>query len=376
MRDKLYDLLPWLLGCCIAVVLIKSFSSSQTKFEEAALGEETSSYMATEGGYPIHAGGIKKSTDSLLLSGWEKRGKKPVIFFLGNSQTHGVNRMKADDVNVIKMLHDRNASSGTDVMANSIPNGNLQEFYLLYAHYAERLPVKALFVPVFMDDLRETGIREFFFSDLVEIPTSILEDSSDISGKVRAGITALQQEESATGDMAALDQTVQASSEAYLNESLNHNWPAWGQREQIRGNIFMSLYQLRNTAFQITPQTKRKMVKGTYNDNLNALDALLRFAQQEGTRVVVYIPPLRNDVEPPYAVQEYEAFKKEVNEICGRNKAEFVNLENTVPGPQWGMKASTNTSGKPEYDFMHFTAEGHRLLAEALFPLLKPDASK
>ena len=66
-------------------------------------------------------------------------------------------------------------------------------------------------------------------------------------------------------------------------------------------------------------------------------------------------------------VSFYNNFKKEIKDIAEEYKIHFTSLENLVPSEFWGKKASTNLRGEDEVDFMHFQAEGHRLLAEAIF---------
>ena len=48
----------------------------------------------------------------------------------------------------------------------------------------------------------------------------------------------------------------------------------------------------------------------------------------------------------------------------------FSNFEDIVPSEYWGMKESTTIGGGLELDFMHFKAEGHRLLADSIYEQL------
>ena len=113
------------------------------------------------------------------------------------------------------------------------------------------------------------------------------------------------------------------------------------------------------------------MIPAQYKDNFAALAAILEDAQKAGIKVLVYIPPIRLDIAIPYDLDEYAKFKKELESLVLQYHHSFINTEGIVPGQYWGFKESTNTSGKPEYDFMHFQAAGHALLADALLPTLK-----
>ena len=109
------------------------------------------------------------------------------------------------------------------------------------------------------------------------------------------------------------------------------------------------------------------MIKGKYINNRNAYQDILNLALDNKVEVLVYIPPIRSDIKIPYELTEYNNFKKEIKDIAEEYKIHFTSLENLVPSEFWGKKASTSLRGESEVDFMHFQAEGHRLLAEAIF---------
>ncbi|MBT8196358.1 MAG: hypothetical protein KJO64_08010, partial [Bacteroidia bacterium] len=132
------------------------------------------------------------------------------------------------------------------------------------------------------------------------------------------------------------------------------------------------LYNVRNTIFSISAQTKRKVIKNAYDDNLNALNALFENLEKENIQCISYIPPIRGDVEVPYVLSEYEQFKKDTEEIAAKhNSVQFLNIEGIVPAEYWGTKGSTNLSGGQELDFMHFKYPGHQELYNALNEKLK-----
>jgi lysophospholipase L1-like esterase len=113
----------------------------------------------------------------------------------------------------------------------------------------------------------------------------------------------------------------------------------------------------------VNPSSKRKVIKGRYQDNMNALRATLELAKENSSHVLVYIAPLRSDVEIPYIKSEYDSFKNEVQMLTKELHAQFVNFEDLVPADLWGSKGGTTIGEKTELDFMHFQAGGHTLLA-------------
>ena len=164
-----------------------------------------------------------------------------------------------------------------------------------------------------------------------------------------------------------LKDTKQTEFEDLLDEQLGNIWPLWNKREILRGELFGKLYLLRNSIFGIKATTTRKMIRGNYFKNIHAYQDILKLASDNKVKVLVYIPPIRNDIKIPYNFKEYNNFKNEIKNIAEEYKVYFTSLEDLIPSEFWGRKASTNLKKDEEVDFMHFQVEGHRLLAEAIF---------
>jgi hypothetical protein len=169
-------------------------------------------------------------------------------------------------------------------------------------------------------------------------------------------------------DMKALHSTTQEVVEQKLNKDLASVSEIWDERANIRSAVIYSyIYRLRNSMLGINPSTKRKKIPARYQDNIQAFKSLLVTARKNQVDVLVYIPPIRSDVEQPYLQPEYEAFKEEMRKLCQDNGARFYNAENIVPPQFWGTKPATTMDGNAgEIDFMHFKAQGHRILVDSL----------
>jgi hypothetical protein len=356
------------LGIVAAFLIINIFFRQEPNFAELALGEETKAYLATDSlGHPIHL--VHDSLSQLLLTGWQKRGKNEVALVLGNSQTHSINQLKEGDQTYVGLLHQKWRPRKLDVVAHTIPNANLQELYLLFRYWQTKLPVTTVLVPVFMDDLREDGIRDVFLAQLLQTKFQIEGDTSEVVRQINKTLASLQsnQGSSADNDFKALEQTVQESVEKHLNDFLQQHFSSWGYRPNVRGQLFANLHVLRNTAFGISASTKRKMIPARMKNNYAALERLLTFAQAHKIKVLLYVPPIRSDVPIPYDEAEYMQFKREVELMAKQHGALFANLEQIVPGNNWGSKnATTIDGGKTEIDYMHFQYPGHQLLADSL----------
>ena len=117
-------------------------------------------------------------------------------------------------------------------------------------------------------------------------------------------------------------------------------------RDSLIGQLYGNLYLLRNSIFGIKATTTRKIIKGRYANNINALKDILSLAIENEVNVIVYIPPIRNDIKIPYNISQYINFKHEINEITKHYETNFANLENLIPAKYWGKKASTSLKRK------------------------------
>lgn len=362
---------PILLGLVLAALMLHlSSTQPSTNFEELALGRETTSLYAEIDGVPIHCGGVDNAHD--CLEGHAARNPAPLLVWLGNSQLHAVNQLRAGESTAPLVLHEALAARGFDVLAFSQPNASLQEHFVLFAYLSLQAEIRALILPLVFDDFRETGIRAEIAGALDDPQVVPILDRHEIGRSIIANNRRL-----AAGDLAALSETVQEQSEVAIDSWLEEHSALWAARPQTRGQIVTNLLKLRNYAMGIDAQSKRGMIPGRLAQNLAATAALLSEAERQGIPTLCYVVPLRDDVEPPYVASEYDAWKRDVALLAEGHGARFVNLEALVPAEQWGQGAATRAGGDAEIDFMHFQAAGHSLLAaavlEALHPLLGND---
>jgi len=336
-------------------------------FEDLALGKENTNMLEKVSNLRVHCGDLSDVVE--CLQNYEKTGSGlPVLLWLGNSQVHVINQFKPGEETAAPELHRKFQVTNEYFLTLSQPNANLQEHYLLFAYLLNRLPIKELVLPVVFDDMREDGIRTSLIDAFKDQKTADSLRSSKIG---RILIANHGDQDAAGNDMTALQDTFQEHSEMVLNSILEEAWSVWAARPTLRGKLLRSLYLLRNWAFGINASSTRKMIPGRYAKNRDAFLAILNLAVQRQVKVLVYIPPLRNDVKVPYDIHEYASFKSEITSIARENHAFFVDLENVVPAKFWGPKDSTTIGGGQELDFMHFQAGGHRLLARALYNELR-----
>lgn len=371
MNKDLVKLLVLVVSFLFAMFIIQHYFSDKTRFENLALNEETKEYLPIKDNFPIHI--LKLENFNKFHKGIINRNLNERILFLGNSQTHSINQLKPGDKNYVEYAFDSLSKMGTDAVCVSMPNINLQETYLAYKFLSDTIGFQQIYIPVFYDDLREDGIRDDgSFNHLKEIGYSIkLQDAfSNKINKILDGLkqtSTLNQGSGNNQDIKALNETTQEVVEEYFNNQLIEHTEVWDNRAEIRGRLFFELYKLRNSLFNINAQTKRKKIKSRYDANILALINILEDGQRKNLKIILYIPPIRKDVEFPYVKEEYNNFKKEIKSLAKKyNKVYYEDLDSLVAGKYWGFKSSTTFNGKAEYDFMHFQNQGHRILSDTL----------
>jgi hypothetical protein len=367
-----------LFGIVIGVLLMGSFSN-QTDFGDAALGNGTVSYFAKDkDGNSIHY--LPKEDAASFINGIKKYSSFRTVLFLGNSQSHSINQMELGDNTMSGFLFEELLNDSILFLSASIPNANLQEHYLLYEFFMQKLRnIDLLILPVFFDDFREDGIRGAYFGGFANGQFSVSQ-SGEVSNTVNQFLdenfsfgndTTFTENENkpniSEGDFKALNETTQDAVEKELNSVLFEKFNFWRNREEIRGDFFSKLYLGRNTVFNISTQTTRNMIPARYARNFSALKTILGNSEADSIKVLLVIPPLRTDIKYPYNKDEYSEFKNKLNSLNSDNVLS-IDLEGIVESKYWGYSAPTQLFKSKDYDFMHFQAEGHRVLADSIKP--------
>jgi hypothetical protein len=355
-------------GIVLALAIIFAYLVARTApdFETLALGDATRSVYGNYEGERIFSSTPKEALEGIANA--KKRGLNLQLLWLGNSQLHAINQPAPTDETSPILLARSQRPRGVEVQAMSFPNGSLLEFYLAYLFQKEHRRIDVLILPLFLDDTREGTVREAL---RVLTESAIVRNGLD---SVKSGLGDLlvskNEENSATG-VSFNNETLQDLSENSITKVLESFFGFQSMRERSRGQIEIWAYQLRNTVFQINSQTIRPIIAEAYELNMLALKAMLSDAAGAGTKVIMYIPPIRSDVDIPYSQLEYKRFKSETSNLAEVYGALFLDLDNIVPGPLWGTKSSTKLGGGPELDFMHFKVEGHKAVADAIRPIVE-----
>lgn len=304
---------------------------------KAALGQLTSSLFGQASGGQVHCQNMRDT--ALCLAAYRAAGSPPAVLWLGNSQLHGVNRLQPGQKTAPVLVHEALAAKGRYVVTYSQPNANLLEHRLLFQQLRRDYALDTLVLSVCLDDFRESGIR----ADIQPPAPTKPEQAKTVEA----------------------DFSPQPVVEVWLENSLSQTFPTWRDRQGLKGLADYAAYVIRNRAFGINSQTKRPVSEAQYYEKLAVLKAMIAEARAANIKVVLYVPAYRTDVPGPYVEEQYARLLGDLKALTVPGQVSFVDLTSVVPGPEWGMLKDA-LFGFEDYDFMHFTAEGHRHLAQGL----------
>lgn len=366
-QAKKNSLLPLVISFTLSLLILFHYSGYHTSFENLALGEDNLAYFASYGENRIHCTGIKDA--GLCLDSIDKLSPAKVILWLGNSQLNSINQYKIGDKTAAQILFETLFKKQVASITFSPPNSSLQEHFILFEYMLIKTKIDLLILPVCFDDTRETGIRADIAAAFKDSKALAAISASPLGRQL---IRNTKIHGPSEDDFVGVKATIQERVEYGIEETLNKYSNIWRARKEVRGLFFDFLYRLRNALLNITPQSKRRLIKDRYDDNLRAFEEILKKAEKANVKVLVYIPPIRSDVESPYERSEYQQFKIKIRKIARRHSASYANFEAIVPGGLWGYKNSTSLKQeKLELDFMHFKGQGHQILAANILTKIK-----
>lgn len=327
------------IALLVALMALRALAwAPQADPRDFALGRQTKPLLSRYEGEQVLC--AEDAIDSCMRAA-EGRTVSRHILWLGNSQLYGVNQLGKGDETAVGLLAARLRPLDADLVGLSFPSASLGRHYATFLEAASRWRVDTLVVQLVLDDTRER-----YSADR---PTRI-------SVFERPGPDASTQERVEAGIVNSLQRCCRLTETRLL--------------AQVR--LTTETFHLRNALLGISAQSVRRILPPLYRENLAAFAKLLAEARKGGIEVIAYVAPLRDDIAPPYDPREYARFKQQTRAMAEASGARWIDLDRIVPSRWWGSKDATGVDGRPEIDFMHFQGEGHRIVADALFPLLAP----
>ena len=362
-EDGVYPWLSLCLGLLFSFCLLE-FARTHWLIQpdKVAYGSETKGFDVSNSEVRDQCSDARDSAQ--CVNTYQKSGSPPAILWLGNSQLMAINHAQPGDKNAPFLLRQRLAERGYFVATYSIPNANLAEHALIIDAVASQYKTKMMLLPVVYDDLREQGLRADVAA-FADDPAVLKRLQSAAYWPELKPLLDAHQQITSSDVQTPTKQTIQARVENKFVAWLQKHSLLWKSRIDLRDLLSYAVHTLRNKILGIHSTTKRTVDGGVYRQRMILLDQMLASARKQGIEVIIYIPPYRRDIDGPYIEADYQRFKAEVAILARRNAARFSDLESIVPGSEWGM-VTDPLFGLREYDFMHFTANGHARLANAL----------
>ena len=235
------QIIPLIAGLVISILTLWFWRIDGKAAEDFALDQNTTSKFLKLNGLNIHCS-TNLMNDQCFQDYISNNSGQQVVLNFGNSQQHAINQLKSGDETVAVILHRNNLAKGNWVVTYSQPNANLQEHFLMYKFLLPRYKPVAIILPVFYDDMRETGIRSELLDVLKDKKTTQLFANSEYGNKLSEKFSSNALKDEAD----ALSGTLQKYVESRINYFLERNFPVWSNRPAIRADLLSLLYKIRN----------------------------------------------------------------------------------------------------------------------------------
>ena len=289
-------------------------------------------------------------------------GRDRLAILCGMSQMFAINEARPGDQTISEWLDDRAAPAGTRVFGLAAPNLSNEEALLLLVAALEDPRVRPhwFIYGVCFDKFRNLGLR-CGYQTLLRTRPDLRQKWRSLAGKLsRSCPLAAEKMLESLAELQRSGPTASRSVESRLRQFAADWIPMVAARQELNAYAQMRLFLLRNLVLQITPTSKRPVLPARYALNRQFLEAMAVVARQSNVHLMLYVVPFNPLADNPYVPEQYDAFKRWLEDFARRSQVPCPNLENTVPAGDWGQ-----FMGGP--DFKHFKGVAHRRLADALW---------
>ena len=127
------------------IYIVNNYSDSNLS-DPAMMGETFDVIAKNKDGKQIHLIDLESNLVKNVISTIDNN--KKTIFILGNSQTQSVNQLKNKQSNLIELVSF--TLPEYNVISHTMPNMNLQEFWLSFSYWNTKIPIDKVIIPVFL----------------------------------------------------------------------------------------------------------------------------------------------------------------------------------------------------------------------------------
>lgn len=357
----LIGLLSGLFSFVFAALQLANFNPS-----EFGLGRNTFTKIAYKGNSVIS--GLPDTLDSVIRHFHKlRKTKREIALWLGASQLHAINLLTEGDKLAVEYANTEADNKGANLtyLQASTPNASFHDILIMYQLFRqEGIFPDWLIIATVYDDLREKGMQVSLLKQLKKVSDETIELGGKGIKNILDEWLLLKRE----ADNPSLGRP-QEILEKWLVSNLENTLPGYKYRGRLAAqtSIFIQTFLLNlrtefvsRTGFRKTrtPEIPKHLIIR----NSEALESLIKLAQHDRCKVLIYKQPHRPSEKQFYHNREkYDAYFADLSKKCRELKnVYYLDLETIVPTQYWGV---TN-SGKP--DVFHFRDEGHRLLGKSI----------
>jgi len=301
------------------------------------------------------------------------------VLWLGWSQLYAINDYHAGERTAPSLVAEQLDAAGVDLIAIAMPNVNPREELLVYEYLSQRVKLSGVIVPAWLQGMKQEGIRPTWQAALADpaVRARLASLPSGTSMLASVAPPSKSAQEVGRQDLPKDAQTTQERVERGLVAGLTDLFPLWRLRSEAQGEIKLTLLRgkeqvlrLRNVVFGTRAKNWINVIPPVrYAINLEAFTDLVRSARNDGLPVLVYVPPRPRGEPFPFDPAVYRAFKSDSERVAQAAGASFANVEDAVADGVWGQ--GDNGAGEIVTDHNHFTAVGHREMADAVTSALR-----
>ena len=354
-----------LISIVISLILLNFLLNFENNkdFLQIAINEETTiKYSEKINEKEIHCG---VPGESICLKDYNNlKNNLALAVLFGNSQLHSINQYDVNDNVASYIAHLNLLDSNKYLITFSNPNVSLVEIYVMFEYLLTKVDIHSLMIQIVFDDMREVNLRSKI-KDLInnDVKNQLLQNK--FGQKIIIDNINLNDNDKKN------EYSLSLIVEEELNEFLLNKSLLWRDRGQLRAKIFNFLYVSRNSLFNIDSSSVRKLIIPKYNKNIEALNQIMIKSKKNDINLSIYIAPIRDDFKIPYDFDEYKMFKSSIQNLSLKYDIKFYDFEKIVPNKHWGYGNSINISNDKEVDFMHFNANGHKIISKEIIKVLE-----
>lgn len=193
---------------------------------------------------------------------------------------------------------------------------------------------------------------------------NLIAHSPDLSGGGQAVLGALGQHKGSEELVDFETRTGAERLEAAM-QKLAERMPLFRTRALIRSRLQLEALALVQSRLHISLAQASPIPQSAYRASLAILELSLRYASSKEIHVILYLCPIRPASPASASPSDVVKIRRDVKRLCETYGVKCVDYSDLIPLPLW-----SNYNGVPstaaQRDFVHFTAEGHYMLAARL----------